>query len=269
MRQNGIYWLHPQSDSAAFPSIELALTEPNGLLAAGGDLSCERLLAAYRQGIFPWYSCDQPILWWSPDPRAVLFPDALKISRSLHKTLNRRRFDVTLDTAFAAVITACAEPRHAGAGTWITAPLRQSYIELHQQGHAHSVESWYNGRLVGGLYGLALGNVFFGESMFSRATDASKVAFVHLVWQLKRWGFILIDCQVASAHLASLGATTITRRDFKAILEVACNAPRAPGPWQLTPGMACSRAMHDSMDGGGRALHGANAEEQLPIDASV
>jgi leucyl/phenylalanyl-tRNA--protein transferase len=230
---SGIFWLHPNLEPDAFPDVELALDEPNGLLAAGGDLSPQRILAAYRLGIFPWYSDGEPILWWSPDPRAVLFPESIKISRSLKKTLNKKLFDVRLDTAFDQVIRACAQPRKDGAGTWITGPMYETYCQLHRDGFAHSVECWQNGRLVGGLYGLALGKVFFGESMFSLVTDASKVALVHLVWQLKRWRFGMIDCQVTSSHLASLGATDIPRREFIQLLNRWVNEPGQPGAWHF------------------------------------
>jgi leucyl/phenylalanyl-tRNA--protein transferase len=217
------YWINPADPAHGFPDVGLALREPDGLLAVGGDLSTERILAAYRRGIFPWYSEEQPILWWSPDPRTVLFPAALKVSRSLRKTLNRQRFRVTLDTAFDDVITACAEPRARSVGTWITRDMADAYCRLHAQGFAHSVECWLEQRLVGGLYGLAMGRVFFGESMFSREPDASKVAFCHLVRQLAAWGFGLIDCQVYSGHLASLGAQEIPRSDFVRHLDILCS----------------------------------------------
>lgn len=199
-----------------FPPIEQALQDPNGLLAAGGDLSPSRLLRAYSLGIFPWFDHQQPILWWSPDPRAVLFPQDLHISRSLHKTLRSQRFRVTFDQAFESVIRACAAPREHSEGTWITDDIIDAYRTLHQLGFAHSCECWNSeGELVGGLYGVALGKLFFGESMFSRTTDASKVAFVHLVRQLEAWGCPLIDCQVMNPHLASLGAGLMPRREFK------------------------------------------------------
>lgn len=202
-----------------FPPIEHALDDPNGLLAAGGDLTPERLVDAYSKGIFPWFDADQPILWWSPSPRAVLFPDQLHISRSLNKTLRKQRYHVTMDAAFPEVIQACSEPRQYSDGTWITAEMIDAYIHLHELGYAHSVESWEGDHLVGGVYGIALGKIFFGESMFSRQTDASKVAFVHLVNQLKCWGFQLIDCQVENPHLVSLGSTNIPRHQFKAMLQ--------------------------------------------------
>jgi leucyl/phenylalanyl-tRNA--protein transferase len=215
-----------------FPPVELA--SPEGLLAVGGDLRSERLLAAYGRGIFPWYSPGQPVLWWSPDPRTVLYPDRLKISRSLGKTLRQQRFHVTLDQAFERVIDACAAPRRANpaGGTWITGEMRAAYCQLHTQGHAHSVEAWQGTELVGGLYGVAMGGAFFGESMFSRATDASKVALAHVVGQLTAWGYTLIDCQVGSAHLFSLGAEEIPRRDFLAHLRAALALPGRPGSWR-------------------------------------
>lgn len=232
-RQSAPYWLNPANPRAPFPPVELALREPDGLLAVGGGLEPERLLNAYRHGIFPWYSEGQPILWWSPDPRTVLFPEQLKVSRSLRKTLRQRRFDVSLDTDFAGVIRGCAEPRRDEPGTWITTEIRQAYEHLHGMGLAHSVETWQNGHLVGGLYGVALGRAFFGESMFSRISDASKVAFVHLVRQLAAWDFALIDCQVHTRHLASLGAVDIPRRDFIQRLEAAVQYPHRRGPWRF------------------------------------
>ena len=218
-----------------FPPVELA--SPEGLLAVGGDLRAERLLEAYRHGIFPWYNPGQPILWWSPDPRAVLFPAKLKVARSLRKTLRRKDFDVTLDTAFREVMRQCALPRpgNPAGGTWITPEMIEAYAVLHDRGLAHSVESWREGKLVGGLYGVAMGNAFFGESMFSRETDASKVAFVHLVRQLDRWGYAFIDCQISSAHLFSLGAEEIRRHDFMARLEQALKQPERSGRWRFDP----------------------------------
>ncbi len=222
-----IPWLRPASLPDAFPPVTQALVEPDGLLCAGGDLHPERLLAAYRRGIFPWFSQGQPILWWSPDPRMVLFPAELKVSRSLRKTLRLQRFRVTMDTCFDAVIAQCADSgTRAQEGTWISPAMRTAYGELHRQGHAHSVEVWLDPAegapsLVGGLYGLLLGRVFFGESMFSTATDASKVALHALVqWLLER-DVELIDCQVASEHLFTLGARLIPRVEFVAHLERA------------------------------------------------
>lgn len=190
------------------------MREPNGLLAAGGDLSPERLLAAYRHGCFPWYQEGQPLLWWSPDPRTVLCPEELHVSRSLRKKLRQEVFDVTFDQAFRAVIEGCAGPRSYADGTWITTPMQDAYVTLHRLGVAHSVEVWQDGRLVGGLYGLAMGRLFFGESMFSHTTDASKVGFVTLVEHLRDWDFKLIDCQMPTQHLASFGARPIPRQVF-------------------------------------------------------
>ena len=215
-----------------FPPVERALAEPNGLLAAGGDLSVSRLLAAYRRGIFPWYSAGEPILWWSPDPRMVLPPAELKVSRSLAKTLRNASYEVRLDTAFAEVTEACARrPRPGQSGTWITAEMRAAYAELHRHGHAHSVETWIDGHLAGGLYGVAIGHAFFGESMFSLARDASKIALAHLCAYIARRGFGIIDCQMETSHLASLGARPISRRDFIARLDLLCVQDDAPGRW--------------------------------------
>lgn len=210
-------WLH--RDSLEFPPLDKALREPNGLLAAGGDLSAERLIQAYRHGCFPWYEEGQPILWWSPDPRTVLFPDELHLSRSLGKTLRQGRYRVTFDHDFAAVIQACAAPRSYADGTWISRPMQDAYFQLHQQGIAHSVEVWLDEELVGGLYGLAMGQLFFGESMFSRADNASKVGFATLVEHLRKWGFVLIDCQMPTQHLHSFGARAISRLEFGLYLE--------------------------------------------------
>jgi leucyl/phenylalanyl-tRNA--protein transferase len=218
-----------------FPPLERALRRPNGLLAAGGDLSPQRLLRAYRRGIFPWYSPGDPILWWSPDPRTVLFPAELHIGRTLRKTLRKRAFEVRADTAFATVIERCGEPRPGQSGTWITDEMKHAYIGLHALGLAHSVESWREGELVGGLYGVALGRMFFGESMFSRASDASKVAFVHLVRQLVAWEFALIDCQMRTELLASFGARPIPRPEFTRRVAELVNYPDRRGPWSLSP----------------------------------
>ena len=228
----GPFWLDP-NEKQLFPDPVLALKEPNGLLAVGGDLSVERLQAAYRRGIFPWFSEGQPILWWSPDPRMVLFPEKLKISRSLRKTLKKHPFRIGLDEAFAEVMAGCAAPREDQEGTWILPEMMEAYLELHRAGIAHSVEAWEGDDLVGGLYGVAIGHVFFGESMFTRRTDASKVAFVHLVRQLQAWGFGLIDCQMETAHLASLGAEAIPRERFHQLLEQYCEQAGPDSPWQL------------------------------------
>jgi leucyl/phenylalanyl-tRNA--protein transferase len=226
-----MFLLKPGSADLRFPPAHLA--SPEGLLAIGGDLRTERLLEAYRHGIFPWYSEGQPILWWSPDPRMVLFPDRLKVARSLRKTLRAGRLRVALDTRFRDVMQACAEPRPGQHGTWITPEMVDAYCRLHELGLAHSVESYLGEELVGGLYGVALGTLFFGESMFARATDASKVAFVQLVHQLKRWGFTLIDCQVSTTHLASLGAEEIRRHEFLRHLDAALAAADRRGAWRF------------------------------------
>jgi len=204
-------WLRSGSP---FPPLDAALDDPNGLLAAGGDLSPARLLAAYRHGIFPWYNEAQPILWWSPDPRMVLFVDEFKLVRSLKRVVRQGRFEIRLDTAFREVMEGCAEPREGQSGTWITPPVIDAYTALHRGGHAHSVESWREGELVGGLYGVSIGRMFFGESMFARETDASKVALVRLVAMLKAMGMPLIDCQQETEHLSRLGARPIARQKF-------------------------------------------------------
>lgn len=223
-----IPWLR---GDAPFPPIGKALKSPNGLLCAGGDLSPGRLVEAYRQGIFPWFSQGDPILWWSPDPRMVLFPAELKLSRSLRKVVERGAFEIRLDSAFRAVIEACAAPRAGHAGTWIVPEMVDAYERLHILGHAHSVEAWRAGELMGGLYGVALGKVFFGESMFARATDASKVALVNLVERLAREGYRVIDCQQATAHLASLGAREIPRKAFAQLLQESIQYPPTGERW--------------------------------------
>ncbi len=219
---NRLYWVRDNIIAADFPDISAALSEPDGLLAIGGDLSPERLLNAYRRGIFPWYSEGQPILWWSPDPRWVLAPEDLKISRSLRRTLRSRKYRVTVDADFPAIIEMCAGPRKDSRDTWITAEVMKSYTILHQQGYAHSVECWHDGTLAGGLYGVAIGRIFFGESMFSRQADASKVALVHLAARLRDRKFRLIDCQVYSKHLESLGARPMSRNAFAGLLGQYC-----------------------------------------------
>ena len=219
-----------------FPPLESALKHPNGLLAAGADLSPERLLAAYRQGIFPWYSAGEPILWWSPNPRMVLIPSDLKISRSLAKTLRNRHYEIRFDSAFEAVVQGCAArgAAHAGAGetgTWITDEMRAAYRRLHELGYAHSVETWIEGELAGGLYGVAIGRMFYGESMFTRVRDASKVAMVHLVRRLERRRYGMIDCQMHTQHLASLGARTIDRSEFSRRLRELVDYADMPMKW--------------------------------------
>jgi leucyl/phenylalanyl-tRNA--protein transferase len=220
------------SDEYIFPPPELA--EESGLLAVGGDLCEERLLLAYSMGIFPWYSGDDPILWWSPDPRLVLLPDDLKISRSLMQTINKGTFKVTMDTAFESVIKACATVNRKDDGdTWITSDMIDAYIGLHKSGYAHSVESWYDGELVGGLYGISLGSAFFGESMFTKKSNASKVAFAFLVQQLSKWDFTLIDCQITTAHLKSFGAIEISRSEFLEQLQSSLNIDERKNRWKV------------------------------------
>jgi len=221
-----------------FPPVDFALRDPNGLLAAGADLSPERLLDAYERGIFPWFGREDPLLWWSPDPRMVLHVSELRISRSLRRAVRSGRLRVTADTSFADVIDACAEPRAGQDGTWITPEMRDAYRQLFDLGYAHSIEAWDEGDLVGGLYGVALGRMFFGESMFSRKSDGSKVAFVHLVLQLGRWGFPLVDCQMPSSHLASLGAREIPRAEFLRLVRQLVQQPSRPSPWRLDQDLA-------------------------------
>ncbi len=211
-----------------FPPVERALKEPNGLLAAGGELSVPRLLEAYRHGIFPWYSSPEPVLWWSPDPRMVLYCAELKVSRSLAKSVRNKGYEVRIDTAFEAVLAGCADRPE---GTWLGRTMRAAYLRLHQAGYAHSFETWRGDDLVGGLYGVALGRMFYGESMFSRATDASKVALVRLAETLQARAFPLIDCQMRTGLLASLGAREIPRRMFLRELERLVNYPEHPGKW--------------------------------------
>jgi len=221
---------------APFPPLESALAEPNGLLAAGADLSPTRLIAAYRHGIYPWYSEGQPLLWWSPDPRMVLFVDEFKRSRSLAKRMRRGDFDVRVDTAFDAVIDACAAtPRPGQRGTWITPDMIAAYRRMHALGYAHSVEAWRAGEMVGGLYGLALGKVFFGESMFARASDASKVCLAALVALMQQRGVTLIDCQQETEHLASMGARPIARRVFARKPADLIHSNTAPAGWKAGP----------------------------------
>jgi leucyl/phenylalanyl-tRNA---protein transferase len=230
-----MFTLNPKSDDLRFPPVELASRD--GLLAIGGDLRVERLLAAYCHGIFPWYNEGQPVLWWAPDPRAVLLPKMFNISRSLRKTLRSKAFTVSFDRCFADVMAACAGPRpqHPGGGTWINSEMQQAYQNLHRQGHAHSVEVWQQNRLVGGVYGVAIGGAFFGESMFSHARDASKVALTYTARQLDAWGYALIDCQLPTPHLASLGAKTVSRDAYMALLGAALRLPGRPGDWFFDP----------------------------------
>lgn len=225
-----IAWLDAD---APFPPIDAALAEPNGLLAAGGDLSPVRLIDAYRRGIYPWYSEGQPLLWWSPDPRMVLYVGELKVSRSLAKRVRRREFDVRTDTAFNHVIEACADaPREGQQGTWITPDMIDAYRRLHQLGYAHSVEAWRDNELAGGLYGIALGRAFFGESMFARASDASKVCLASLVALLQQRDVVMIDCQQETRHLASMGARPIPRSEFARELGELINSSAVPAGWR-------------------------------------
>jgi leucyl/phenylalanyl-tRNA---protein transferase len=225
-----IPWLGPRDP---FPSVDEALAEPNGLLAAGGDLSPERLLDAYARGIFPWFNDEDPVLWWSPDPRMVLFPREIHMSRTLRREIRSARFSVTLDRAFQAVMEGCAEPRPTQDGTWITGVMLRAYAQLAGLGHAHSVEAWVDGELAGGLYGVAIGRIFYGESMFSRRSNASKVALAWLARQLDRWRFDLIDCQMSTDHLASLGARENPRADFLRPLARGAALPPVPSPWTM------------------------------------
>jgi leucyl/phenylalanyl-tRNA--protein transferase len=226
-----IPWL---TEDKPFPAVECALRSPNGLLAAGGELSPARLLAAYRLGIFPWFNPGEPVLWWSPDPRMVLIPEAFKVSRSLGKLLRSGRYEVRFDSAFEHVMRACAAPRDGATGTWISVEMIAAYCALHRMGYAHSVETWMDGQLVGGLYGIGIGRMFYGESMFSIASNASKIALAHLTRQLARWQFGMIDCQMNTAHLASLGAREMPRREFIAQLQELVNYPPIRH-WQFDP----------------------------------
>jgi leucyl/phenylalanyl-tRNA--protein transferase len=230
-----IHWLQP---GEPFPPVDSALTEPNGLLAAGGELGPDRLIDAYRQGIFPWFGDGQPVLWWSPDPRMVLVPAEIRITRSLAKALRNRQYEVRADRAFRAVMLACAAPRDGQDGTWIGDDMLEAYCALHDRGIAHSIETWIDGRLAGGLYGVALGGIFYGESMFTRAPDASKIALVHLARQLRRWDFGLIDCQVHTPHLSRMGGREMPRAAFMRKLRELVNYPRATGAWQLDDDLA-------------------------------
>ncbi|HEY5565867.1 MAG TPA: leucyl/phenylalanyl-tRNA--protein transferase [Gammaproteobacteria bacterium] len=228
---SSLRWLKPSEGPDALPSPASALRDPNGLLAAGGSLQPQWLLTAYRHGIFPWYEEGQPILWWCPDPRAVLELEDFRTSRRLRRTLRRRLFTVTADRAFADVIDACAAPRRYTEATWITPDMMAAYKRMHVLGWAHSFEAWQDGRLAGGVYGIAIGRVFFGESMFARERDASKIALAHAVAYLKERGYALIDCQIPSSHMASLGASSLPRERFLQLLKELCEPVGEPGPW--------------------------------------
>jgi len=221
---SGIAWLQKTDPVEALPPTSRALREPNGLLAVGGALTPEWLIHAYRHGVFPWYSAEQPILWWAPDPRAILLPSEFRISRSLARSIRNRGYETRIDTAFEAVVEACAGPRRGGAGTWITDEMREAYVALHRRGLAHSIETWHEDRLVGGLYGVAMGRAFFGESMFTLERDASKVALARLTRECLRLEVALIDCQLPSPHLTSLGSRNLARTEFEARLAALVDA---------------------------------------------
>jgi len=224
--------LNPFDHNQAFPDVRLALEEPNGLLAVGGCLTSQRLLNAYRNGIFPWFSEGEPILWWSPNPRLILYPERVYVSRSLRKTMKSAKFHFSFDRCFEAVIDACAQPRAYATGTWISPAIKRAFCQLHEAGFAHSFEAWRGEELVGGLYGLAVGRVFFGESMFHRESNASKAAFTYAVGCLEAWEYQLIDCQVYTDHLASLGAEEIPRDEFIALLDVFCEPSPSESAWR-------------------------------------
>ena len=229
---SGIVWLDTDDPHMGFPEVSNALSSPDGLLAAGGDLSPERLLLAYAQGIFPWFNEGQPILWWCPDPRTVLFPGEFHASRSLARSRRRARFSTTINCDFSAVIRGCAAPRGNETGTWITPVMQVAYQNLHRLGYAHSVEVWSHEELVGGIYGVAIGRVFFGESMFSRVTDASKFALQALCTEMINRNYVVLDCQIESVHLASLGSRCIPRDDFLSLMATYCCQRPAHGAWE-------------------------------------
>jgi leucyl/phenylalanyl-tRNA---protein transferase len=229
-----LHWLDPRDPNQPFPPPYKAMRDPNGLLAIGGDLSVSRLLRAYSSGIFPWYNPNEPILWWCPDPRAVLDPTEFHVSHSLGKRIRKYDYTATLDHAFPEVLEACTASRRGSHGTWLGPDMKRAYLELHEQGYAHSAEIWHHGRLIGGLYGVALGRAFFGESMFSTEADGSKLALYWLCRQLQAWDFELLDCQIASQHLQSLGATEIPREKFLTRLRHALLYPGRDGRWRYT-----------------------------------
>lgn len=233
---SALHWIAPDAPPDAFPPVELALADPEGLLASGGDLSEARLIAAYRQGIFPWYETGQPVLWWSPDPRAFIPAGGFHVSKSLRRTLRQSRFSLAFDSDFLSVITACAAPRRGESLTWITPEMIAAYCALHAAGIAHSVEVLVDGELAGGIYGVSLGRMFCAESMFSRISDASKIALAALIWQLEDWGFPGVDCQVQSAHLDSLGCVMLPRKDF-VVMNAAYQARPPPAKWAFEEGL--------------------------------
>ncbi len=241
-----IPWLGPDDP---LPPVERALERPNGLLAAGGGLSLPRLLEAYSRGCFPWFNDGEPVLWWSPDPRMILVPTALHVSRSLLKRIRRGGFTVRADTAFREVMTSCAAPRPGQVGTWITSEIVEAYVALHAAGYAHSIETWMDGSLVGGLYGVAIGRAFFGESMFARVTDASKLALVHVVAQLERWEFGIIDCQMNTPHLAAFGAREVPRAVFLGVLRAFAAKAAPPTPWRLDDDLEVQLLSRDAKAG--------------------
>lgn len=232
--ENKIHWLLPDDPPDSFPDVAKALRDPDGLLAIGGNLTPERIILAYRRGIFPWYDEGQPIMWWSPDPRAVIFPDEFHVSRSLRRTLRKGTYTVSIDQCFNEVITNCANSRFE-TGTWITDEMLATYRQLHDLGHAHSVETWRGNRLVGGMYGLAIGRIFFGESMYSAAPDASKVALARLVHLLQHTEVKLLDCQVVSDHLLTLGMRPIPRKSFIGYLDQYVDCEPAVSAWEEPP----------------------------------
>lgn len=242
MTNSRVMWLSPSDPPDRFPPVSSALQEPDGLLAAGGDLSIARLLFAYRSGIFPWYDEGQPLLWWSPDPRCVFMPDDYHVSRRLQRELRSSTAEIRINTAFSDVIQACAGPRRSEQGTWITPEMANAYVELHLDGWAHSIEVWESGQLAGGLYGLAIGKAFFGESMFSLTSNASKIALLYLTNRLRSGDFRIIDCQVVSRHLLSLGARSIPRKSFLASLTSACDTVERFAEWPAAP-VACKKLL--------------------------
>jgi len=235
MSNNRVIWLNPDDPPESFPPVASAVTEPDGLLAAGGDLSKERLLYAYRNGIFPWYEEGQPLLWWSPDPRCIFLPGDFHVSRRLRRDLKHSAAEIRINTAFSDVVRECAGPRRSEQGTWITPAMMRAYNDLHEQGWAHSVEVWQSGKLAGGLYGLIIGKAFFGESMFSHASNASKMALLFVARHLLSSDICLLDCQVVSGHLTSLGARVVPRLEFVSHLDLACETANPFDDWPDAP----------------------------------